>query len=455
MVMIASPIRGHAVLTLSETQKSWQITTLFGINRSVASFAVNVVFRGARIGCAVKDEIERVNSSLVPHLHRRWSTNVGVRSKLQSAPADSRLQVAPPERGLFLKVAIPAFVVSTFLAAAIVTSNASEASPPKNRYESLSDFDSGSKYVQLGHLVGQLSLTIPTTTGLLQKPVCTALAISGRYFITARHCLHDETGAQRAYTDALITLNTGDNAIKVISVHHDPAEEGCTTESIDCQDDFAVMKTTSAIDLPALNLLELGQPPPSKGELFILHYPGGGPLFLSQFECHAFTEPVNGVELRHRCDTEEGSSGAPIFDATYHLIGMHLKSGKSDDLKTFNTGLLFSEILAKSKMTKDLLEAIAHTATPNPKQDVLAVAYTLADGRAIVKRGAEWLIRQNVDGQLKSHILVPQISDGENVVFWDRENDIVLSFPQNGGPVRVRSPDELNWKGIGNATRPK
>jgi trypsin-like peptidase/effector-associated domain 1 (EAD1)-containing protein len=61
--------------------------------------------------------------------------------------------------------------------------------------------------------------------------------------------------------------------------------------------------------------------------LFLLHYPLAGPLHLSEGKLIAADFPYR---LRYEADTAGGSSGAPIFDRHFRLVGLHERRLRSE-----------------------------------------------------------------------------------------------------------------------------
>jgi V8-like Glu-specific endopeptidase len=72
---------------------------------------------------------------------------------------------------------------------------------------------------------------------------------------------------------------------------------------------------------------------------------------------------VAGTEITHRCDTEPGASGAPVFDANGRLIALHHLGFKRNDrcepLDRVNKAVEIRHILNHVKMTAaDIYEEI-------------------------------------------------------------------------------------------------
>ncbi|MCF7702334.1 trypsin-like serine peptidase [Loktanella sp. M215] len=73
------------------------------------------------------------------------------------------------------------------------------------------------------------------------------------------------------------------------------------------------------------------------GPLFIVQHPGPHPKQVSFIDCGAAASPVDGraaaSDFTHTCDTAEGSSGAPVFNAAGQLVGLHhfgFRDGSAD-----------------------------------------------------------------------------------------------------------------------------
>jgi hypothetical protein len=95
--------------------------------------------------------------------------------------------------------------------------------------------------------------------------------------------------------------------------------------------------------------------------LTMVHHPAGLPKKLTQYGCRATSTLSAETNLRHRCDTLPGSSGAPILNANREIVGTHHTGGMTgDDPKSFNSGTRVVSILAVT----DLLETPADAADP-------------------------------------------------------------------------------------------
>jgi V8-like Glu-specific endopeptidase len=316
--------------------------------------------------------------------------------------------------------------------------HATASSPPKNRQESLISFPINSKYRQIARRVGQLVLEVPDPGGGISSiPVCTVIAINERLVLTAGHCVKDDTGADATFTKAIAVfghIGLGDGELYELYHDPDPQDEG------DDETDFVVMRTKTPIDGSTLAEVKQGGDPSAKEELFLLHHPGPSPLMLTRFECHAAEPPIDGIALRHTCDTAPGSSGAPIFDSQFELVGLHRRNGKSDDVASFNTGILLSAIRGKNANV-DQVFLSASSSLPvsgsEIKQPVTAEFRLPSIGVSILQRGGTWIYRTG-EADTMSSPLVEQTGDPNSFTFWYPRRDVIFQIPKSGGHARSR-----------------
>lgn len=80
-------------------------------------------------------------------------------------------------------------------------------------------------------------------------------------------------------------------------------------------------------DISEWGQLELSAEPAS-GKLFIIQHPGGDLKKVVQKDCEVTTRDAENRrgeqnDFGHKCDTEDGSSGSPVFDSMHRVIGLH------------------------------------------------------------------------------------------------------------------------------------
>lgn len=83
--------------------------------------------------------------------------------------------------------------------------------------------------------------------------------------------------------------------------------------------------------------------------LFIIQHPGGDPKQISFKECAVTTPQADGLapkaDFGHRCDTEGGSSGSPVFSRAGFVIGLHHFGTGEGAFANQNRAVRMSEIL--------------------------------------------------------------------------------------------------------------
>jgi hypothetical protein len=113
----------------------------------------------------------------------------------------------------------------------------------------------------------------------------------------------------------------------------------------------------------------------------VIHHPLGRPKMMSRFRCLAMREQPDATELRHRCDTLGGSSGALLFNTQGEIVALHREGGLDPkDQSSFNTATPFTAILAESATLRSIATAAApaHAAVPDQRPGAAASAVSPA-----------------------------------------------------------------------------
>jgi hypothetical protein len=149
--------------------------------------------------------------------------------------------------------------------------------------------------------------------------------IANDLLLTNWHVLHDaRTGGTRA-TAATAEFNYEDNGRGgVLQAAPIPCDVGSIVT--DSEDDWAVITPEQPLgdDWPIVKLSE-AVTPVEQEPAFIVQHPGGDRKRLGfvRNQVSSFDDRV----LKYLTDTQEGSSGSPVFDSQGRLIGLHHAGG--------------------------------------------------------------------------------------------------------------------------------
>lgn len=318
--------------------------------------------------------------------------------------------------------------------------NESLGSPPIAGFEQIEKFSPKSPYYRASEPVGEIILTLSDDSII---PQCTGIVLNEELVLTARHCFEGLGLSIKAVTFLLgyRTFHSG----TPYKLNVKAREVGAAQ-----QDDYMLLSAIDRFDISKLKIPKLGDDPYSKQDLLIYHHPFGQSLMLSMQGCRAALEATEGVVLQHYCDTETGSSGAPIMDIEFNLVGIHLSGGRrpKEELST-NRGLLISEVSKVSSLFRDVM---ARQAGAKPPAVVVApptstTTYTLKDGGKFTLADGKWFYSER-GGDDAGKKLTPQLGGDASQVLWDSSTDSIFEIPKAGGPVRVKQGSG-EWRALG------
>jgi hypothetical protein len=167
---------------------------------------------------------------------------------------------------------------------------------------------------------------------------CTGILVKSDLVITSFHCMAPSssfsTGLQnarmclanapRSCDDVLFEFDVLNKAIGKVAhckevVGYDETQDFVILRV--SADDLVVLSARSAPGVAELTSGD-GQP------LTILEHPLGFPM-VADDSCRL--RGMEGTDLLHNCDTQSGSSGAPLFDSQMHWVGTHYRGPYPDD----------------------------------------------------------------------------------------------------------------------------
>lgn len=155
---------------------------------------------------------------------------------------------------------------------------------------------------------------------------CTGFMITPDLLLTNHHCVS--------------TIDTCFGTVTLFGYQRDAAGQLLPARQYDC---LAVIQTSSKHDY---SLLQIDGSPGAAGEwgvlkfnassslasgqpLYLVQHPAGEPKRVARDECHVSTPKAPGSlaslqsDFGHKCDTESGSSGSPVFDLSHRVVGLH------------------------------------------------------------------------------------------------------------------------------------
>ncbi|MBP2330140.1 V8-like Glu-specific endopeptidase [Kibdelosporangium banguiense] len=151
----------------------------------------------------------------------------------------------------------------------------------------------------------------------------TGFRIGERTLLTNHHVLHDWTTGQRA---TWVRAEFGFE-IDITGQVRQPSLVDCDITSIQGSraDDFAIITTNDPIpsDAPILPLTT-GATVNADDRVYIVQHPQGLPKKIAML--HNLVRHADAQVVQYWTDTEQGSSGSPVFDEQWRVVALHHKS---------------------------------------------------------------------------------------------------------------------------------
>lgn len=170
-----------------------------------------------------------------------------------------------------------------------------------------------------------------------QSWVCSGVMITRDLFMTNWHCggparVLDARGGWRPFqTDGYWNDSIVNDSIIDLSFDTDQVSREYTVSEVVAQSqelDFAILRVARLDALGDARSAPISLSPPKAGAIVIIHHPEGKPKHvtlgcqIAQVEYPGWRGGM-GLDFTHVCDTEAGSSGAPIFNLQGEVVGLH------------------------------------------------------------------------------------------------------------------------------------
>lgn len=159
---------------------------------------------------------------------------------------------------------------------------------------------------------------------------CTAFLIGPGLLLTNQHCIASEEERASALVDFDYDTKVSDTVFTRLS-------ELLATNSVF---DYSIVRLSDAIDRAPLEFDDTAAA--GDDELLVIQHPGGQPKQVSLEDCVVGQDEVDGrvqpnTDFEHLCDTQTGSSGAPVLNRdSKKVVGLHHLGFDADTNELFN-----------------------------------------------------------------------------------------------------------------------
>lgn len=253
-------------------------------------------------------------------------------------------------------------------------------------YELIADYAPEDRIRQMARPVGRLDILL-AAGGV---STCTASLLPGGYAITNHHCVPGD-GTHGAVLEASLLMGY---LVEGIPTGTERFMIETTPVETNADLDYSIVRIVGVDPAVRWGSIRIDPRDPRPGEsLVVVHHPAGLPQHVTRGGCRADAPtPVQGVDLRHRCDTFGGSSGSPIFsDGTGTVIGLHYAGSAIPGVGTINLAKRMSAIVGASQVLGKLVGTVAvkPPESPPPVEPPRPVVDVLAAIRALPAPGSE------------------------------------------------------------------
>ena len=208
----------------------------------------------------------------------------------------------------------------------------------------LNQFNPQAFYRQLARPIGRLAVEFKSGN----PAYCTAALVSDDLILTNAHCIFDASGNNLAragvlwmgYLSAGVKEGTDQYEVATSS----PIEFG--TPGPEGPPDYVILRVKSGDPGKTWGTVQLSNDAPLDGDsLAIMHHPLGFPMVVSAGgQCRSTR--LSQIDVFHICDTQGGSSGAPVFAlGSSEVVAIHYrKVGLSENAALRIDHLLVSDV---------------------------------------------------------------------------------------------------------------
>jgi len=225
-------------------------------------------------------------------------------------------------------------------------------------FEPIGRFTTVNRYRKLGRAVGRLDMLLEEpATGRSGTGTCTATIISSTYILTNYHCIPGtETGIEVRRALLQMDYLSDERDATAYTVNISPVEA-------DRDLDYAILRVQGNPSATYGTVPLYVRDPLPQEELFLIHHPAGLTQRITRQGCRlsSSSRAIYGSELRHRCDTKGGSSGALIFsdnqeNGRFYVVGLHYAGFAQQTTDAYNSAKRFTALLEQSPILRGLAQ---------------------------------------------------------------------------------------------------
>lgn len=215
----------------------------------------------------------------------------------------------------------------------------------KGAFEPIHELPGSDPKRVVSRAIGRLDIVYQGRDGKRYLANCTGSLLPDNYVLTNYHCIPAKGGDRPVKASILMDYLVQDGkGSKRFELSVTPVDS-------DKDLDFSIVKVKGN-PVREFGYIKFSWRPVKPGQsLIVIHHPLGRPKMMTRFRCLSVKKQGKKSELRHRCDTQPGSSGSLLFDAKLRAVALHFAGGlTADDPTSYNVATRIKALIEKSDL---------------------------------------------------------------------------------------------------------